>query len=203
MNVRFAVYGRSLVPPSLSPALRSLAHTSSPTLFPLVFLLLYVARFNDTKVTYNSIRTLSLDSLSHFRIPFHSFFTRSFSLSLSNTGRVLSDKNSSLNKHTIQKLLSYRLTASVKRVVLFYHYFFFLLHSFALSSLLSSYLFKYLKKLALGNLALIRNTPEACAEPVRNLGEIDSSITPPYWWRTRSTISRVLNIKLAEIKHRL
>jgi len=67
----------------------------------------------------------SLDSLSLFRNPFHSF-TRSFSLSLSNTGRVLSDKNSSLNKHTIQKFLSYRLTASVKRVFIFYNYFFLL-----------------------------------------------------------------------------
>lgn len=104
---------------TVSPPLARTLLSLSSTLFFFI-LLLYVARFNDTKVTYNSIRTLS--QFSFLRSPFtpsHSLF-----FSLSNTGRVLSDKNSSLNKHTIQKLLSYRLTASVKRVVLFYHYFF-------------------------------------------------------------------------------
>lgn len=124
------------VPPSLLPRhssrpLLALAlATSSP---PFFFFYLYVARFNDTKVTYNSIRTLSRSSFSLSRplsLLLHSLF-----FSLSNTGRVLSDKNSSLNKHTIQKLLSYRLTASVKRVVLFYHYFFFLLSPCPPSSL--------------------------------------------------------------------
>lgn len=133
--------------------------------------LLYVARLNDTKVTHDiyavffflsfvSSRTFSFThSLSLCLSRAHSY-SRSFSLS--NTGRVLSDKNSSLNKHMIQKLLSYRLTASVKRIV----YFFFIYHILpsyprSLFFLLSPHpplsvspflsLFKYLKKLALEN----------------------------------------------------
>lgn len=96
--------------------------------------LLYVARLNDTKVTHDIYAVFFfLSFVSSRTFFFHSFplslslsrahsYSRSFSLS--NTGRVLSDKNSSLNKHMIQKLLSYRLTASVKRIV----YFFFIYH---------------------------------------------------------------------------
>lgn len=136
-------------PPSLSPPSffhPLLAHTRNFIPFAsflFFFLLLYVAHFNDTKMTYNSIRTLSRYS---FSLSLTSPFTPSlalFFLPLSNTGRVLSDKNSSLNKHTIQKLLSYRLTASVKRVVLFYHYFF---SSLSPSPPSLPRLFKYLKK---------------------------------------------------------
>lgn len=124
MNVRSAIYDlRSSESPPAS-FFPPFARSRTRNFFPLFFFFyLYVARFNDTKVTYNSIRTLSRSSFSLSRplsLLLHSLF-----FSLSNTGRVLSDKNSSLNKHTIQKLLSYRLTASVKRVVLFYHYFFF------------------------------------------------------------------------------
>lgn len=118
------------------------------TLFSFFSPLFLLARF------LSLIPSLSL-SLSRA----HSY-SRSFSLS--NTGRVLSDKNSSLNKHMIQKLLSYRLTASVKRIV----YFFFIYHILpsyprSLFFLLSPHpplsvspflsLFKYLKKLALEN----------------------------------------------------
>lgn len=89
------------------------------TLFSFFSPLFLLARFSFT-------HSLSL-SLSLSRA--HSY-SRSFSLS--NTGRVLSDKNSSLNKHMIQKLLSYRLTASVKRIVYFFFY-------LSYSSLLSSF----------------------------------------------------------------
>lgn len=104
--------------------------------------LLYVARLNDTKVTHDIYAVFFfLSFVSSRTFFFHSFplslslsrahsYSRSFSLS--NTGRVLSDKNSSLNKHMIQKLLSYRLTASVKRIVYFFIY-------LSYSSLLSSF----------------------------------------------------------------
>lgn len=103
------------------------------TLFSFFSPLFLLARFSFT-------HSLSL-SLSLSRA--HSY-SRSFSLS--NTGRVLSDKNSSLNKHMIQKLLSYRLTASVKRIVYFFLFIIFfplilvLSFSFSLPTLPSLYL---------------------------------------------------------------
>lgn len=133
------------------------------TLFSFFSLLFLLARF------LSLIPSLCL-SLSRA----HSY-SRSFSLS--NTGRVLSDKNSSLNKHMIQKLLSYRLTASVKRIVYFFYFFiiFFplilvLSFSFSLPTLLSLSvppflsLFKYLKKLALEN----RNPRNRRLRPVKS-----------------------------------
>lgn len=129
------------------------------TLFSFFSPLFLLARF------LSLIPSLSL-SLSRA----HSY-SRSFSLS--NTGRVLSDKNSSLNKHMIQKLLSYRLTASVKRIVYFFFIIFFplilvLSFSFSLPTLpsISPFLslFKYLKKLALEN----RNPRNRRLRPVKS-----------------------------------
>lgn len=129
MNVHFAVCtavrssSESLPPPSrvLSTALCSLAFVNSLFAFFLLFFFFYYTSLVLMILKWRtSIRTLLF-------LSFASPFTPSLalSLSLSNTGRVLSDKNSSLNKHTIQKLLSYRLTASVKRVFILTLLFFF------------------------------------------------------------------------------
>lgn len=135
MNIYFATYGRLLVSSvSLFRFASFLLHPLFARIsifLPFVFII-YVARFNDTKVTYNT-RTFSL-SLSCF---FSLSFTRSLFFSRILVGCWVTKKNSSLNKYTIQKLLSYLLTASVKRIILSFFFF-------------SPLLFKYLKKLSFG-----------------------------------------------------
>lgn len=100
--------------PSVLCSLANSSPSPSPSFYYTSLVLMILKIQQQIRSTLSQFSFSRLHPLS---LLFHSLFFFSLSLFLSNTGRVLSDKNSSLNKHTIQKLLSYRLTASVKRIV--------------------------------------------------------------------------------------
>lgn len=122
------------------PSLSFVSHLFFSTLYSLA-----LAYFSLSFLLYTSLVLMILKwriTLAH-SLSLSCFFSLSFTRSLF-FSRILvgcwvtkKKKNSSLNKYTIQKLLSYRLTASVKRIILSFFFF-------------SPLLFKYLKKLSFG-----------------------------------------------------